>query len=275
MAPPRISVGLFVTCLVDLARPKVGLAAVRLLEAAGCDVVVPRAQTCCGQPAHNAGDRNGAAQLARQTIAAFEDVDYVVVPSGSCAAMLRRHYPEILAADASWSRRAKAFGGKVFELTAFLADVRDLADLPERPGPKGPRRIAYHDSCAGLRELGIQNAPRRLLEKIPDLDVAEIAEGEVCCGFGGAFCVKFPEISERLAADKCRAAEKAGATELAGGDLGCLLHLAGKLRAEGSNLRVRHVAEILAGLDDGPAIGEPVTGEPVTGEPDAGEKARG
>lgn len=258
-------VGFFATCLVDLVRPGVGFAAVRLLEAAGCEVVVPRAQTCCGQPAYNAGAREDAAALARQTVNAFAGVDWVVVPSGSCAAILRNHYPDLLAEDPDMASRTKEFCGKVHELTAFLADVLG-AGLPERAPAPARRTIAYHDSCAGLRELGIGAAPRRLLEKIPEIAVVEIAENEVCCGFGGMFCMKFPEISERLATDKCRAAEKAGATELAGGDLGCLLHLAGKLRDQGSKLRVRHVAEILAGLDDGPAIGEPVTGEPVAGK---------
>ena len=259
-------VGLFVTCLVDLVRPRVGLAAVSLLEDAGCDVVVPRGQTCCGQPAYNAGARDDAAALARQTVraSADADVDYVVVPSGSCAAVLRRHYPELLADDPDMAGPAKEFSNKVYELTAFLEDVLDIAHLPKRTPGKNPRRIAYHDACAGLRELGIRDAPRRLLEKIPDLDVATIADGEICCGFGGAFCTKFPEISERLATDKCWAAEKEGATELAGGDLGCLLHLAGRLQGQGSSLRVRHVAEILAGLDDGPAIGEPAAGEPAS-----------
>ena len=268
-------VGLFVTCLVDLVRPGVGLAAVRLLEDAGCEVIVPRGQTCCGQPAYNAGARKDVAALARQTVQAFSDADveYVVVPSGSCAAIMRRHYPELLADDPDLAASAKKFSGKVYELTAFLADVLDVAHLPERTPGKTPRRIAYHDACAGLRELGIREAPRRLLEKIPDLDVATIAEDEVCCGFGGAFCTKFPEISERLATDKCRAAEKDGATELTGGDLGCLLHLAGRLQGQGSSLRVRHVAEILAGLDDGPAIGEPSPGKPGAGEPGAGEPA--
>ena len=252
-------VGFFATCLVDLVRPKVGLAAVALLEDAGCDVVVPRGQTCCGQPAYNAGARDGAVALARQTVLAFADADvaYVVVPSGSCAAVLRRHYPELLAGDPDMAVLAKKFSNKVYELTAFLADILDVTPLPEGTPGKTPRRIAYHDACAGLRELGIREAPRRLLEKIPGLDVATLAEDDICCGFGGAFCTKFPEISERLATDKCQAAEKAGATELTGGDLGCLLHLAGRLQDQGSGLRVRHVAEILAGLDDGPAIGEP------------------
>lgn len=261
-------VGLFATCLVDLVRPRVGLAAVSLLEEAGCEVIVPRGQTCCGQPAYNAGARNGAVALARQTVQAFRDanVDYVIVPSGSCAAVLRRHYPDLLADDPDMAPCARQFSGKVYELTTFLADVLDVAHLPERSPGNVPRRIAYHDACAGLRELGIREAPRRLLEKIPGLDVATIAEGNACCGFGGAFCAKFPEISERLATDKCRAVEKEGATELAGGDLGCLLHLAGRLQGQGSHLRVRHVAEILAGLDDGPAIGEPVSGEPASGK---------
>ncbi|MGB1548318.1 MAG: (Fe-S)-binding protein [Alphaproteobacteria bacterium] len=258
MSSPRIRVGLFVTCLVDLVRPQVGFAALRLLEEAGCDVVVPRGQTCCGQPAYNAGDRKNAAALVRQTITAFEDVDYVVVPSGSCAAILRLHGPELLAGDPDLAERARTFGEKVHELTAFLKDVLGVAEPPAASGAGGLRDVVYHDSCAGLRELGIREAPRALLREVKGLTLRELGERDVCCGFGGTFCVKFPEISERLATDKSVAAEEAGAKELVGGDLGCLLHLAGNLRARGSRLRVRHVAEVLAGLDDKPAIGEPV-----------------
>ncbi len=263
MPSPRVRVGLFVTCLVDLVRPQVGFAAARLLEDAGCEAVVPRRQTCCGQPAYNAGDRANAAALARQTLEAFEDVDYVVAPSGSCAAILRGHVPELLADPPELADRAKAFGEKVYELTVFLSEIVGLDRLSSATGKARTRSVVYHDSCAGLRELGIRAAPRELLRQLSGITPQELAERDVCCGFGGAFCVKFPEISERLAADKCLAAEAAGADELVGGDLGCLLHLAGALRESGSRLRVRHVAEILAGLDDGPAIGEPVTGEPA------------
>ncbi len=257
MPSPRVRVGLFVTCLVDLVRPRVGFAAVRLLEDAGCEVIVPRGQTCCGQPAYNAGDKTNAAALARQTLKAFEGVDYVVVPSGSCAAILRMHLPELLADAPELAERASAFSEKVFELTAFLNEVIGFDRLSSATGKENARTVVYHDSCAGLRELGIREAPRELLRQLSGITPKELAERDVCCGFGGAFCVKFPEISERLAADKCRTAEEAGADELVGGDLGCLLHLAGTLRQSGSRLRVRHVAEILAGLDDGPAIGEP------------------
>ena len=257
MPSPRIRVGLFVTCLVDLVRPRVGFAAVRLLEAAGCEVVVPKDQTCCGQPAYNAGDKASAAALARQTVAAFAGVDYVVAPSGSCAAVLRWHLPELLKDSPEMAGRARAFGEKVFELTTFLNEVIGPDRLSIATGDENARNVVVHDSCAGLRELGIREAPRELLRELRGITPCELGERDVCCGFGGTFCVKFPEISERLATDKCRAAEAAGADELIGGDLGCLLHLAGALREQGSRLRVRHVAEILAGLDDGPAIGEP------------------
>ncbi|MCE2509519.1 MAG: (Fe-S)-binding protein [Alphaproteobacteria bacterium] len=258
VSSPRIRVGLFVTCLVDLIRPQVGFAAVRLLEDAGCEVVVPRRQTCCGQPAYNSGDRKNAAALVRQTMETFEHVDYVVVPSGSCAAILRLHAPALLADPPELADRVKAFSEKVHELTAFLKDVLGVTCLPGTSGKAKARDVVYHDSCAGLRELGIREAPRDLLGELPGLTLRELDERDVCCGFGGTFCVKFPEISERLATDKAGAAEAAGAGELIGGDLGCLLHLAGSLRNRGSKLRVRHVAEVLAGLDDGPAIGEPV-----------------
>ncbi|MEW5704011.1 MAG: (Fe-S)-binding protein [Pseudomonadota bacterium] len=252
--PQPDRVGLFVTCLVDLLRPQVGFAAVRLLENAGCRVACPRAQTCCGQPAFNAGDNPTAAALARRTVAAFEGFDRVVVPSGSCAAHLRRQVPVLLAEDAAWRVRSRAFADKVFELTTFLDAVPAVA-----PGPvetaQASRRIAYHDSCAGLRELGIRFSPRRLLARLPGVAVEELSDRDVCCGFGGAFCVKFPEIAGRLARDKARAAQATGATELTGGDLGCLLHLQGMLHRAGVPMRVRHVAEILAGFD-GPAIGE-------------------
>ena len=256
MPSSGVRVGLFVTCLVDLIRPQVGFAAVRLLEDAGCEVVVPRHQTCCGQPAYNAGDRANASALARQALEAFEDVDYIVTPSGSCAAILRLHAPELLADSPELADRVKAFSEKVFELTTFLSEVIGVDRLSSAAKKNSERTIVYHDSCTGLRELGIREAPRELLSRLSGIHPQELPERDVCCGFGGTFCVKFPEISERLAADKCLAAEKMGADELVGGDLGCLLHLAGILQRSGSCLRVRHVAEILADLDDGPAIGE-------------------
>ena len=254
----RPTVGLFVTCLVDLHRPNVGFAAIRLLEAAGCEVVVPERQVCCGQPAFNAGDARSAREIARQTIAAFDGLEHVVAPSGSCAGMLREHYPALLAGDPDWAARAAAFGARCHELTSFLVDVLGQEDVAARLGARYARRVTYHDSCAGLRELGVRAQPRALLGGVAGLEIGEMADTEVCCGFGGTFCVKFPDISERMADDKIALAAQSGAETLLGGDLGCLLSIAGRLARRGQPMRVYHVAEVLAGAcDDVPAIGRP------------------
>ena len=249
---PKPRVALFVTCLVDLFRPSVGFAAVKLLEAAGCTVEVPRSQTCCGQPGYNAGNRAAAASIARQVIEAFEAYDYVVVPSGSCGGMLRTHYPELFEDDAAMHARAAALSARTHELISFLVDVRKMAAVEARFDGS----VTYHDSCSGLLELGVKAQPRRLLSSIAGLEIKELADAEVCCGFGGAFCVKYPAISDRMVADKAKAITATGAGTLLAGDMGCLLNMAGKLSREGVAVRVRHVAEVLAGMTDGPAIGE-------------------
>jgi L-lactate dehydrogenase complex protein LldE len=243
-ARPRV--GLFVTCLVDLMRPRIGFAAVKLLERAGCDVEVPRAQTCCGQPAWNSGSDRNAASIARQVIELFEGFDYVVVPSGSCAGMIRVHYPEALASDADWLKRAQALAGKTHELVSFLVRIRGLTAVPA-----GLRtHLCYHDSCSALREMRVSEEPRRLLASVAGLELHELRDREVCCGFGGLFSVKYPEISERMADDKIADAQNAGAEVIASGDLGCLLHLEGRLARRGLPLRTLHIAEILVGDED-------------------------
>ena len=248
----HMRVGLFVTCLVDLLRPQIGFAALKLLKGAGCEVVVPECQTCCGQPAYNSGDRHDAKDLARATIGAFEGCDYVVAPSGSCAGMLRVHYPELLADEPEWAERAKTFAVRCHELTEFLVNVCKLNATPAN-GARGV--AAYHDSCSSLRELGIKSEPRSLLSGIEGLTVRDIGDGNACCGFGGTFCVKFPEISARIGRDKIAAAKASGADTIIAADLGCLLHLAGIASRENAGIRCRHVAEVLAG-DTGAAIGE-------------------
>jgi L-lactate dehydrogenase complex protein LldE len=245
----RPRVGLFVTCLVDILRPSVGFAAVRLLEAAGCDVVVPL-QTCCGQPAYNSGDRDTARALALQTIAAFEGFDYVVAPSGSCAAMLKVHYPRLLAGDAEASPRARAFAERVYELVSFLVDVRKLEAVPGTFSG----RVTYHDGCSGLRELGIKRQPRELLERLKGAELVEMAETETCCGFGGLFCVKYPDISNAMVSKKTANVTAVEPELLLAGELGCLLNIAGKLAREGSRVSCRHVAEVLAGETAEPPI---------------------
>jgi L-lactate dehydrogenase complex protein LldE len=249
---PGPRVALFVTCLVDLIRPSVGFAAVKLLEDAGCTVEVPQAQTCCGQPAWNSGDRETARAIARAVIAAFECHDYVVAPSGSCAATIARDYPAMLADDPPWVARAQALATRTFEITAFLADVLGVTATEGAPAV-----VTYHDSCSGLRSLGVQAQPRRLLTAIPGLELREMAENDVCCGFGGTFCVKYPEISDVMVADKTRHIAETGAEFVLAGDLGCLMNMAGKASREGRRFRARHVVEVLAGDLGTPAIGDP------------------
>jgi L-lactate dehydrogenase complex protein LldE len=254
-APPRV--GLFVTCLVDLFRPSVGFAAVKLIEACGCTVEVPRAQTCCGQPAYNSGDRADAKAIARQVIEAFEPYDHVVLPSGSCGGMIKTHYPELFADEPAWAARAQDLARRTHELISFLVDICGLEAVEARYAGK----VTYHDSCSGLRELGVKAQPRRLLASVAGLELAELPGAEICCGFGGTFCIKYPEISTRMAADKAKDVAATGAGMLLAGDLGCLLNMAGRLEREGSAVKVRHVAELLAGMTETPPIGEPKPGE--------------
>ena len=246
-------VGLFVTCLVDLFRPTVGFAAAALLERAGCEVVVPAAQVCCGQPAYNTGDRADTKAVARDVIAAFEPFDATVAPSGSCAGMIKRHYPTLFAGDSEWEPRAQRLAARTFELMAFLVDECGVEEVDARHQGK----VTYHDSCSSLRELGVREQPRRLLGSVDGLELAELSAPEVCCGFGGTFCVKYPDISGRMVADKAKDIAATGAETVLAGDMGCLLNIAGRLKREGSAVHVRHVAEVLAGMDDRPAIGEP------------------
>jgi L-lactate dehydrogenase complex protein LldE len=236
-------VGFFVTCLVDLMRPSIGFAALRLLEAGGADVHVPPAQTCCGQPAYNSGDRADAIALARKVVAEFEGCDYLVAPSGSCSGMIRTHYGELLAGDAAWSARAAALAARTYELTQFLVEVLKVDRVPGRFSGT----LTYHDSCAGLREMGVKAQPRALLAKMDGVRLTEMAECETCCGFGGTFAVKFGAISARLADNKCQHVVTSGADAVVLGDLGCMLNIEGRLRRRGDATRVLHVAEVLAG----------------------------
>ncbi len=249
-APLSPKVGLFVTCLVDMFRPSVGFATVKLLELAGCRVEVPASQTCCGQPSYNSGDRRSTAAIARKVIDSFDGFEYVVGPSGSCIGMLHQ-YPELFSRDDPYRARAEHLALRAFEITAFLTDIIHfdalLADYP--------KRVTYHDSCTGLRELGIKQQPRQLLSKVNGVELTEMADSETCCGFGGTFCIKYPEISNRMVSDKTANAAATGTELLLGGDLGCLLNMAGKLQRQGTPLEVRHIVEVLANMTDTPAIG--------------------
>ena len=254
MAEKRARVGLFVTCLVDLFRPTIGFAAVKLLEEAGCTVEVPRAQTCCGQPAYNSGDRADAKAIGLQVLDAFAGYDYVVAPSGSCAGMLRLHYPEMFADDPAILPRAQDLAQRSWELVSFLVEVRGMRKVAAR----WEHEATYHDACSGLRELGVKDQPRRLLASVEGLGLRELPGAEICCGFGGTFCVKYPEISDKMVSDKADDIAATGADAVLAGDLGCLLNIAGKLSRQGRRVEARHIAEILAGMTgDAPPIGSP------------------
>lgn len=258
--PECQQVGLFVTCLVDLIRPSIAFAAAKLLEDAGCRVVVP-VQACCGQPAFNSGDRGTARAIAEQVIEAFAGVDFVVAPSGSCAGMLKLHYPELFRGDPNWQPRADAFAAKTHELISFLVKVRGVGSVATRLSATA----TYHDSCSGLRELGVREEPRRLLATVAGLTLKEMRDADVCCGFGGTFCVKYPDICDAIVTKKANNITASGAGLLLAGDLGCLMNMAGKLARMGAAIEVRHVAEVLAGMTREPAIGAPARGTPVRG----------
>jgi L-lactate dehydrogenase complex protein LldE len=240
-------VGLFVTCLVDLMRPRIGLAALELLEGAGCEVLVPAQQTCCGQPGYNSGDRRAAQMLARKLLREFKDVDYVVVPSGSCAGTIKTHFPELLSEFPELRAEVEWLAARTWELTDFLVNVLKVERVPGRF--RGA--VTYHDSCSGLREMGVKAQPRALLALVPGLVLREMTAPEQCCGFGGTFAVKFGAISARICDQKCDDVQASAADAVVLGDLGCMLNIEGRLRRRGNRrTRVLHVAEVLAGSAD-------------------------
>jgi len=239
-------VGLFVTCLVDAMRPSIGMAALKLLEGAGYEVVVPSAQTCCGQPGYNSGERKSARALAEKLLDEFEDCDYLVVPSGSCSGMIRTHYPDLFRGEPALAARVDRLSAKTHELTDFLVNVAKLRQVPGA----FLGTVTYHDSCSGLREMGVKSQPRELLAKVRGLTLKEMRDNETCCGFGGTFVVKMDQISARMVEDKCRNIEASSASAVVLGDLGCMLNIEGRLRKRGDNTtEVLHVAEVLAGTD--------------------------
>jgi L-lactate dehydrogenase complex protein LldE len=239
-----LRVGFFITCLVDVMRPEIAEAAVALLESAGCAVEVPMAQTCCGQPGFNSGDTPTARALARKYLEEFERYDYVVVPSGSCGGMIRTHYPALFADDPDLRVRVDAVAAKTWELTSFLHDVVGLKSLPGR----FEGEVTYHDSCSGLRELGVQAQPRALLGLQRGVKLVEMKDARACCGFGGTFAVKYGDISTAIVDEKIDRIKASGAPCVVLGDLGCMLNIEGRLRRTGdTTTRVLHVAQVLAG----------------------------
>ena len=236
-------VAFFVTCLVDLVRPSIGFAAIKLLKSGGADVFVPPTQTCCGQPAYNSGDRPDAIALARKVVDEFENCDYLVAPSGSCSGMIKTHYGDLFRDDAAMQGRVAALAAKTHELTDFLVTVLDV----KATGGQYKGRITYHDSCAGLREMGVKTQPRKLLAGMPGIELIEMADCETCCGFGGTFSIKYGDISARLADNKCVQVQNSGADAVVLGDLGCMMNIEGRLRRRGdTKTRVLHIAEVLA-----------------------------
>ena len=242
-----MKVGLFVTCLVDLMRPSIGFASLKLLESTGYEVIVPANQTCCGQPGYNSGDRKAAQALAKKMLKEFAGCDYIVVPSGSCGGMIRAHYPELLAEFPELTREVEAMARKTYELTDFLVNVACMNSVPGQFSGS----VTYHDSCSALRDMNVKTQPRALLSKVSGLSIREMQQPEQCCGFGGTFAVKYGEISSRIAELKCEDVQSTQADALVLGDLGCMLNIEGRLRRRGDkNIRVLHVAEILAGMTD-------------------------
>jgi L-lactate dehydrogenase complex protein LldE len=236
-------VGLFITCLADQFFPHVGRAAVEVLERCGCTVLFDPRQTCCGQPAFNSGYRNEARAVARNMLSLYPDADYIVAPSGSCTAMCRNFYPELMS-DAAERDAVARLRSRLYEFSEFLTDVLGIEDV----GASFPRRVTWHDSCHALRELRIREAPRRLLRHVAGLELIEMDQAQVCCGFGGTFSVKFPELSGAMLADKIASIERSGAEAVVSTDGSCLMQIAGGLRRAGSSIRTLHLAEVLASV---------------------------
>jgi L-lactate dehydrogenase complex protein LldE len=237
-------VALFVTCLVDAVRPEIGFSALKLLESAGCEVVVPESQTCCGQPAYNSGDSAAARTLAEKVLRDFDGFEYVVIPSGSCGGQIKQHYLELFRDHPDLKSRAETLAGRMYELTDFLVNVLRVSSVPSNFSGN----ITYHDSCCGLRELGVKRQPRTLLAMLPGVRVTEMKDCEQCCGFGGTFSIKFGAISGAIVDEKCGNVRASGADAVVLGDLGCMLNIEGRLRRTGNTAtRVLHIAQVLAG----------------------------
>jgi L-lactate dehydrogenase complex protein LldE len=236
------TVQLFITCLIDSFFPHIGEAMVCVLNRAGVRVDFPAAQTCCGQPAFNAGLRSEARPMAEQTIRVFEKTaGDIVIPSGSCAAMVRHGYLELFRHDPPWLARAQALAARTYEFTEYLVDVRGVTDL----GACWPGRLTYHPSCHLLRGLGVDRQPRALLASVRGAEIVELPERQDCCGFGGVFSVEHPELSAEFLKRKIANLEKTDAPTLVVADTGCLMHIQGGLKRQGKPQRVVHIAEVL------------------------------
>lgn len=237
------NVTLFVQCLVNGFNPEIGEAMVKIFRKVNIPVDCPPDQTCCGQPAFNSGHREQARAAAKRFIHIFENAEAIVCPSGSCVHMIRRYYPDLFNQSPGWRARAETVGAKTFELTQFLVDVLGVEDL----GGRYNGQITLHDSCQALRGLGIQEQPRRLISNIAGAELIEMRDPDRCCGFGGSFSVKYPDISTAMVDDKVRAIMATGADAVTGVDLSCLTNIQGRLSRLQSPIKVIHIAELLAG----------------------------
>jgi L-lactate dehydrogenase complex protein LldE len=238
-----LRVSLFITCLVDQLWPEVGASAVAVLRRAGCEVTFDERQTCCGQPAFNTGYRSEARRLAKRFIEIFEEggSDAIVSPSGSCTAMAH-HFHELFADDEKWRKRAEALAPRTHEFSSFLVNVLGVEDV----GASFSGRVTWHDACHGLRDLNLRNEPRALIQSVRGAEFVELPNADSCCGFGGTFSVKYPEISVAILDNKIEAIERAGVRVVVSGDASCLMQIGGRLTRKGSAVRVMHIAELLA-----------------------------
>lgn len=234
-----MKVALFATCLVDMFQSDVGKATVELLDSLGCDITFPKEQICCGQPAFNSGFVKEARKAMKRMIEAFSDAEYVVSPSGSCAYMFRE-YPKIFAGD-PWEERAKELANKTYELTDFIVNVLKVEDV----GATYEGKATYHPSCHMTRLLGVTDAPFKLLKHVKGLELIDLPKKEHCCGFGGTFSVKMPEISEQMVDEKIFHIEETEADVLIGADYGCLMNIGGRINRLGKPIKIMHIAEIL------------------------------
>jgi|TARA_Y100000758_G_scaffold8942_1_gene6903 L-lactate dehydrogenase complex protein LldE len=243
-ANAKITADLFITCVVDQLYPDVGVSVVRVLRRLGVTVGFPKDQTCCGQPVYNTGYSQQARTLAKRVLEQFKDSEYVVVPSGSCAATIRVFYLEIFDDDAELLAEAKALAAKTYEFSEFLVNVLKVEDAANC-GASHEGTVTYHPSCHLLRELGVKSEPQKLLQSVPGLEQKELEGAEICCGFGGTFSVKYPHISEGMVTDKVANIQASGADTLVSCDMSCLMNIGGSLNRQESAIKVRHLAQIL------------------------------
>lgn len=242
-----MKIHLFTQCMVDMFYPQVGIAAVEVLERLGCEIVVPEKQACCGQPLINSGYVKSSKAAMKNTIKAFEDAEYIVSLSGSCAFAMKHEYPHLLKDEPAWMMRAEKMAGKIYEFTEFIVDVLGVTDV----GARLNKKVTYHKSCHSTRLLGVADQPLALLQNVHGAEYIELEKADRCCGFGGTFSVKQPEISEQIVAEKARYIVESGADILVGSDQACLMNIAGRLDRMKNNgelprpIKVMHIAEVL------------------------------